>query len=51
MKACRASILYFADPAQAVLETEGLLPGCEGDFVVLNPQATPLLARKTGASS
>ncbi|MDI1239817.1 MAG: guanine deaminase [Polaromonas sp.] len=24
-----------------------LLPGCEADFVVLNPQATPLLARKT----
>lgn len=29
-----------------------LLPGCEADFVVLNPQATPLLARRTqGASS
>jgi guanine deaminase len=25
-----------------------LLPGCEADFVVLNPQATPLLARKSG---
>jgi len=25
-----------------------LLPGCEADFVVLNPRATPLLARKTG---
>ena len=24
-----------------------LLPGCEADFVVLNPQATPLMARKT----
>jgi guanine deaminase len=24
-----------------------LLPGCDADFVVLNPQATPLLARKT----
>ncbi len=24
-----------------------LLPGCEADFVILNPQATPLLARKT----
>jgi len=24
-----------------------LVPGCEADFVVLNPQATPLLARKT----
>jgi len=24
-----------------------LLPGCEADFVVLNPQATPLLSRKT----
>ena len=27
-----------------------LLPGCEADFVVLNPQATPLLARKTQAA-
>ncbi|RZL65653.1 MAG: guanine deaminase [Variovorax sp.] len=25
-----------------------LQPGCEGDFVVINPTATPLLARKTG---
>lgn len=24
-----------------------LQPGCEGDFLVLNPQATPLLARRT----
>ena len=24
-----------------------LLPGCEADFVVINPQATPLLARRT----
>ncbi|MDP3169469.1 MAG: guanine deaminase, partial [Polaromonas sp.] len=24
-----------------------LLPGCEADFVVLNPQAMPLLARRT----
>ena len=24
-----------------------LLPGCEADFLVLNPKATPLLARKT----
>ena len=24
-----------------------LQPGCEADFVVLNPEATPLLARKT----
>src|SRR5690606_23437189 len=24
-----------------------LQPGCEGDFVLLNPQATPLLARRT----
>jgi guanine deaminase len=28
-----------------------LLPGCEADFVVLNPQATPLLARKTTQAS
>ncbi|MEN9537992.1 MAG: guanine deaminase [Pseudomonadota bacterium] len=25
-----------------------LLPGCDADFVVLNPQATPLLASRTG---
>ena len=28
-----------------------LLPGCEADFVILNPQATPLLARKTALAS
>ncbi len=28
-----------------------LLPGCEADFVVLNPKATPLLARKTAQSA
>jgi guanine deaminase len=28
-----------------------LLPGCEADFVVLNPAATPLLARKTARAS
>jgi guanine deaminase len=28
-----------------------LLPGCEADFVVLNPQATPLLARKTARAN
>ena len=28
-----------------------LLPGCEADFVVLNPQATPLLARKAALAS
>lgn len=28
-----------------------LQPGCEADFVVLNPQATPLLARKTAAAA
>ena len=28
-------------------EVGNLQPGCEGDFVVLNPQATPLLARRT----
>ncbi len=28
-----------------------LLPGCEADFVVLNPSATPLLARKTALAS
>jgi guanine deaminase len=28
-----------------------LQPGCEADFVVLNPQATPLLARKTSQAA
>jgi guanine deaminase len=28
-----------------------LQPGCEADFVVLNPEATPLLARKTQQTS
>ena len=28
-----------------------LLPGCEADFVVINPRATPLLARKTAQAS
>jgi guanine deaminase len=28
-----------------------LLPGCEADFVVINPQATPLLTRKTSQAS
>jgi guanine deaminase len=28
-----------------------LLPGCEADFVVLDPKATPLLARKTSIAS
>jgi guanine deaminase len=27
-----------------------LLPGCEADFVVLNPAATPLLARRSSAA-
>jgi guanine deaminase len=28
-----------------------LLPGCEADFLVLNPKATPLLARKTAQAA
>jgi len=28
-----------------------LTPGCEADFVVLNPQATPLLARRTACAN
>lgn len=28
-----------------------LQPGCEADFIVINPQATPLLARKTALAS
>lgn len=40
--------------AAAALGLEGVVgnlqPGCEADFVVINPQATPLLARKTAQS-
>ena len=28
-----------------------LAPGCEADFIVLNPQATPLLARRTACAN
>ncbi|MCY1375095.1 Guanine deaminase [compost metagenome] len=28
-----------------------LQPGCEADFLVLNPSATPLLARKTSLAN
>jgi guanine deaminase len=28
-----------------------LQPGCEADFVVINPKATPLLARKTALAN
>ena len=41
--------------AAAALGLDGvvgnLLPGCEADFVVLNPQATPLLARRTARAT
>ena len=42
--------MHTAGAAKAV-GLEGLVgnlqPGCEADFVVLNPQATPLVARRT----
>ena len=42
--------LHTAGAARA-LDLQGVVgnlqPGCEADFVVLNPQATPLLARRT----
>ena len=42
--------LHTAGAARA-LDLEGVVgnlrPGCEADFVVLNPQATPLLARRS----
>ena len=41
--------------AAAALGLDGVVgnlqPGCEADFCVLNPQATPLLARRTGQAS
>ena len=46
--------LHTAGAAQA-LGLAGVVgnlqPGCEGDFVLLNPQATPLLARRTAQAS
>ena len=45
---------HTAGAAQA-LGLEGvvgnLLPGCEADFVILNPQTTPLLSRKTSRTN
>ncbi|QTD46137.1 guanine deaminase [Ottowia testudinis] len=45
--------LHTAGAARA-LDLEGVVgnlqPGCEADFVVLNPEATPLLARRTRAA-
>ena len=45
--------LHTAGAARA-LDLEGVIgnlqPGCEADFVVLNPEATPLLARRTRAA-
>lgn len=45
---------HTAGAAQA-LGLEGVIgnlqPGCEADFVILNPQATPMLARKTAAAA
>lgn len=46
--------LHTAGAARA-LGLEGVVgnlqPGCEADFVILNPQATPLLARRTGQAN
>lgn len=46
--AARALGLDGSDGRPAV---GNLLPGCEADFVVLNPNATPLLARKTALAT
>ena len=50
---------HTAGAARALGATDGtgqecvgnLLPGCEADFVVLNPRATPLLERKTAQAA
>jgi guanine deaminase len=39
------------DGEQGQAAVGNLLPGCEADFVVLNPKATPLLARKTALAN
>ena len=45
---------HTAGAAQA-LGLEGVIgnlqPGCEADFIVLDPKATPLLARKTSQAT
>jgi guanine deaminase len=45
---------HTAGAAQA-LGLEGVIgnlqPGCEADFIVLDPRATPLLARKTSQAA
>ena len=52
-----ASALWHAHTAGAALalgldgRVGNLLPGCEADFLVLNPSATPLLARRTGQAA
>ena len=42
---CSAKVMGIADKVGA------LLPGQEADFVVLDPAATPLLARRTKGAS
>ena len=42
-----AALLEQERPDVFTATVGNLLPGCEADFVVLNPQATPLLARRT----
>jgi guanine deaminase len=39
------------DGARGRAAVGNLQPGCEADFVVLNPQATPLLARRTSQAN
>jgi guanine deaminase len=39
------------DGANGEAAVGNLLPGCEADFVILNPKVTPLLARKTALAS
>ena len=46
-----AARALWLDGSQGQPAVGNLLPGCEADFVVLNPQATPLLARKTARAA
>lgn len=39
------------DGARGRAAVGNLQPGCEADFVILNPQATPLLARRTSQAN
>ena len=53
LNSCHLWCLHTAGAAQSLGvagAVDNLVPGAEADFVVLNPQATPLLARCMAAA-